>query len=286
MKLTKSLGVKLLQLCNGEKIPASKLNYPLVSELLAEGIILDNRSGRSKSVLYTQLPEALNAFLFNRFSILDLKNYIESLDSVDLSRAVLVQYASDSKVKKIRTFKGFIVNSYQPIPAKLDKTIIVIDPPLGTFQFIHNYEHFIPDPQVTIVGIENSENFSQISKQQYLFNGIQPLFVSRYPQSQNRDLIKWMQKIPNSYIHFGDFDFAGICIYLNEYKKHLGKRATFFIPQGIETLLAKCGSKRLYDVQKATFKVDQIEEEGLLKIIQLLHKYKKGLEQEALIPLS
>jgi hypothetical protein len=285
MKLTKSLGVKLLQLCNGERIPASKLNYPLVKELLAEGIILDNRSGRSKSVLYIQLPEALNAFLFNRYSISDLKNYIESIDSTDLTRAVLVQYASDSKVKKVRTFKGFIVNSYQPIPAKLDKTIIVIDPPLGTFQFIHNYEHFIPDPQVTIIGIENSENFSQISKQQYLFNGLQPLFVSRYPQGQNRDLIKWLQKIPNSYIHFGDFDFAGISIYLNEYKKHLGNRATFLIPQGIETLLAKCGSKRLYDVQKATFKVDQIEEEGLLKIIQLLHKYKKGLEQEALIPL-
>jgi hypothetical protein len=286
MKLTKSLGVKLLQLCKGDRIPASKLNYPLVMELLAEGIILDNRSGRSKSVLYIQLPEALNAFLFNRFSISDLKNYIESLDSIDLSRAVLVKYASDSKVKKVRTFKGFIVNSYQPISAKLDKIEIIIDPPLGTFQFIHNYEHFVPDPQVIIVGIENSENFSQISKQQYLFNGIQTLFVSRYPQSQNRDLIKWLQKIPNSYIHFGDFDFAGIGIYLNEYKKHLGKRAAFLIPQGIETLLAKCGSKRLYDVQKATFKVDQIEELGLLKLVQLLHKYKKGLEQEALISLS
>ena len=46
------------------------------------------------------------------------------------------------------------------------------------------------------------------------------LFVCRYPQSN--DLIKWLQSIPNRYLHFGDLDFAGINIYLNEFKKYLG----------------------------------------------------------------
>src|SRR5690625_4061911 len=75
--------------------------------------------------------------------------------------------------------------------------------------------------------MENARNFSQIHKQRYLFEEINPLFVSRYPQNQNQDFIRWIQQIPNTYLHFGDFDLAGISIYINEYKKHLGDKASF-----------------------------------------------------------
>ncbi|MEJ5960819.1 hypothetical protein [Pedobacter immunditicola] len=107
--------------------------------------------------------------------------------------------------------------------------------------------------------------------------------LCRYPQGQSKDLIKWLQKIPNPYLHFGDFDFAGIGIYLHEYKRFLLDRAHFFIPSHLETLIAKVGSRRLYDVQKISFKFDQTTEPALLRTIELIHKYKKGLEQEALI---
>ena len=57
------------------------------------------------------------------------------------------------------------------------------------------------------------------------------LFVSRYPQSIY--LRSWLQKIPNRYVHFGDFDHAGINIFLTEFHAHLGARSSFLIPQGI-----------------------------------------------------
>ena len=66
---------------------------------------------------------------------------------------------------------------------------------------------------ITIVGVENSRNFRHIEEQKYLFKDISPLFISRYPQNQNKDFIKWMKSVPNDYIHFGDFDISGIGIY-------------------------------------------------------------------------
>lgn len=283
MKLSRALAEKLLQLCRGERLPASKLNYPLVRELLEEGIVADSRSGRSKSVLYLPSPEVLKAFLRNRFSIADLEGYVRALGGEALSRSQLVQAAADSKAKKVRTFKGFLVNSYEPVPASLDGADLLINPAAGTFQFIHAFEGFVPHPDLTIVGVENAENFSRVQEQRHLFEGIRPLFVSRYPQHQGKDLIRWLQAIPNPYLHFGDFDFAGIGIYLHEYKRHLGSRATWFVPAGVEAMLARWGSRKLYDVQQITFDPGQIQEPGILEMIGLMHQYKRGLEQEALI---
>jgi len=117
-----------------------------------------------------------------------------------------------------------------------------------------------------------------------LFENINPLFVSRYPQNQNKDVIKWLSSIPNNYLHFGDFDIAGIGIYLNEYKKHLIDKATFFIPEYIEQELGENGNRKRYNVQKVNFKLNEIKENSLLKLIDLINTQKKGLDQEYYIP--
>ncbi|WP_069658296.1 DUF7281 domain-containing protein [Arcticibacter eurypsychrophilus] len=283
MKLSKSLAIKLLQLSSGERVPASQLKYPLISELLEDGILVDIRSGRTKSVMSLQSSKSLQAFLLNRFSIADLNRYVETLNTENLSRSLLVQVASNSKISNVRTFKGFLVNSYEPVSTTLNGISFLVQPPSGTFQFIHEFEQFIPHPDVTIVGIENSESFSQIDRQRHLFKGVHPLFVSRYPQNQSKDLIKWLQTIPNNYLHFGDFDFAGIGIYLNEYKRYLGSKARFLVPDTIETMLSKYGKRGLYDNQKMNFEAKEVQEEGILKLLKWMHQYKKGLEQEAFI---
>jgi hypothetical protein len=146
---------------------------------------------------------------------------------------------------------------------------------------VYDFESLIPPADTVIIGVENAENFRHIEKQQYLFKEVKALFVCRYPQGQSNDLMEWLRSVPNPYLHFGDLDFAGINIYLQEYKKHLGTRATFFIPENTETLLIKYGNRKLYDQQKLN--AVAITEDGLQKIIALLHKYKAGLEQEALL---
>ena len=212
-----------------------------------------------------------------------MEKYIETLKLTDFKRTDLTEVSSNSKLKKVRTFKGFLVNSYWPIQARINGNSIFINPEVGTFTFISDFESFeIPD-DITIVGIENPENFRYIEKQKYLFENIKPLFICRYPQNQHKDLIKWLQTIPNPYLHFGDLDFAGIGIYLNEFKKHLGNRATFFIPSNAEELLERYGNRELYDNQKRNFSMEEIEEIKLNQLITMIHEYKRGLEQEVFI---
>lgn len=96
-------------------------------------------------------------------------------------------------------------------------------------------------------------------------------------------MIKWLQSIPNNYLHFGDFDFAGIGIYLNEFKKHIPNKSTFFIPQNIELLIKNYGNRERYDIQKINFKEEKIKQQNITQLIMTIHKYKKGLDQEILI---
>jgi len=283
MVLSKSLAGALLQLAKGEKIPASKFKSQLITELLTEGILADFRSGRTKSLLYVPKVENLHAFLLNRFSITDLEHYIATLNQDTITRADLINAASNSKITRVRTFTGFLVNSFEPIKAILNEETIEINPPIGTFQFIHDIKHFTPHPEVTIVGVENSENFSQVHRQKALFEDTPVLFVCRYPLNQSKDLIKWLQSISNPYLHYGDFDFAGIGIYLNEYKRYLGLRSTFFVPDHIELLIKKWGNKSLYDKQKTNYDIQSINEPKIHELISIIHQYKKGLEQEILI---
>jgi hypothetical protein len=280
MKLPISLAEKLLLLVSGERIAASKMKHPIIADLISEGIIY--RPGKINSTLQLVNKPQLLLYLNNRFSIHSLENYIETFKKEETTRAELIAIASNSKLKYVRTFKGFLVNSFIPISATLNGKSFTINPVPGAFQFIYDFEKFIPEKEVTILGIENPENFRYIEKQQYLFQNIKPLFVSRYPQNQSKDLIKWLQSVPNKYLHFGDFDFAGIGIYLNEFKKYLGNQAEFFIPENIEGFIKNFGNKKCYDIQKINFNMRDIDEEKLLELIEVIHVNKKGLEQEVL----
>jgi len=251
--------------------------------MLDNGILKKQIQGRNKALIYCLERQPMNDFLQNHYGISDLQNYINILQNNDLTRADAVTVSSDSKLKKVRTFKGFLVNCYNPIQAQINGKSISLNPTKGTFQFIYDFESFTIPQNITVVGIENPENFRHIEKQKYLFENITPLFISRYPQNQSKDLLKWLQAIPNNYLHFGDFDFAGIGIYLNEYKKYLGDKVQFFIPKKIEYLFENYGNKKLYNNQKINFDLKSINEENLIKLIEIIHKYKNGLEQEVFI---
>lgn len=281
MKVPVHIAEKLLQLLQGESIPSSLARHSLIDDLVLEGII--ERKGRIKKSLFLSNNKALHTYLQNNYSINDLQQYIQVSNQENVLRSDLVAVSSNSKLVKVRTFKGFLVNCYYPIQATLDGKQITINPINGTFQFIYDFEKFIVSPDITIIGIENPENFRHIDRQKYLFKEIKPMFISRYPQNQSKDLIKWLQSIPNNYLHFGDFDFAGIGIYLNEFNKHLADRTNFFVPDDIEKLIEDFGNKKRYDEQKINFKIKSIRQEKLLQLIEIIHKYRKGLDQEIFI---
>lgn len=274
---------KLILLLNGEKISASKLKHSVTDTMIGNGILELQIQGRSKKLVFLRSPERLNDYLSNHFGINSLHDYLSVHKQEHALRSDFVEISSDSKLRKVRTFKGFLVNSYFPIEARLNDEPLLINPRTGSFHFVYDFEGFTIPVDLTVVGIENPENFRYINKQMYLFDGIKPLFVSRYPQNQSKDLIKWLQTIPNPYLHFGDLDFAGIGIYLNEFKKHLGNRATFFIPSNTEELFGRYGNRELYDNQKSNFSIEEIEEIKLNQLITMINEYKRGLEQEVFI---
>jgi hypothetical protein len=281
MRISVQIAEKLLQLMQGETLPASSAKHAVIEEMIAEKII--ERKGRIKKSLSISNSNTLKIYLQNKHSINDLEQYILISKQENITRSEAIEISGNSKLKNIRTFKGFLINCYNPIQAQINREPIILSPTEGLFQFIYDFESFTIPREVTIVGIENPENFRYIEKQKSFFENKTPLFISRYPQNQNKDLLKWLQSIPNSYLHFGDFDFAGIGIYLNEYKKYLGDRASFFIPENIENFISEYGSKKLYDKQKINFDAKSINEENLIKLIEVIHKYKKGLEQEIFI---
>tara|TARA_R110002096_G_C14433822_1_gene710146 strand:- start:86 stop:949 length:864 start_codon:yes stop_codon:yes gene_type:complete len=278
MKLTLKIAKVLVQLISGESIPNHSAKSRLIDDLVSENII--TRKGKHKKSLELVNKSSLHTYLANQLQINDLNNYILALENKNSTRAELVKITTDSKKSKERAFKGFLVNSYNSIKAELNNETIIINPTKGSFVFIYDYESFKIPKEITVIGVENAKNFSQIQEQKYLFKNINTLFVSRYPQNQNKDFIKWMNSIPNNYLHFGDFDIAGIGIYLNEYKKHLLGKATFFIPENIKSDLRNDGNRKRFDNQKVNFKIDKIQESRVINLIELIKKEKKGLDQE------
>ena len=126
-----------------------------------------------------------------------------------------------------------------------------------------------------------------IRRQRQLFEkeigNVPLLFVSRYPQST--DLRKWLQDIPNKYVHFGDFDLAGINIFLTEFHKYLGDRSTFLVPSDIAQRLAK-GSQVRYNNQYDKYHTLRCDIPYLQSLIDLINQYHRGYDQEGYININ
>ena len=200
------------------------------------------------------------------------------------SRASMAVETGNSKLLTIRSCPGFPINSYQSIECSLNSEPFVVNPPEGSFVFIDNWKHFVIPEDVVVVGIENMENFRMIRQQRKLFESLlgnkQLLFASRYPQST--DLRNWLLTIPNKYVHFGDFDLAGIHIFLTEFHKHLDDRSTYLIPSDIEQRLAK-GSLTRYNEQYDKYHTLQCDIPSLQSLIDMINKHHRGYDQEGYI---
>ena len=281
MKISNTLINKLQKLLDGESVAASTLRKDLAETLLVEGLLTVQTHGSRRTV--------------RAIDIVALKNYLqahyEELRTVGNKKPGSYETrfeqaieTGNSKFVMVRSCPGFPVNSYESIACSLDGKDIVINPPEGSFVFIDNWQHFTIPEDVVVVGIENMENFRMIRHQRKWFESllgeIPLLFVSRYPQS--KDLRKWLQGIPNRYVHFGDFDLAGIHIFLTEFHKHLGERSSFLIPSDIEKRLV-IGSQKRYNSQLSRFRNLKSDDKRIQTVIELINKYHRCYDQEGYI---
>lgn len=278
LSLSEARGIK--KLLANKRIGGSQLSNNLAQELLEEELVAFIRHGSQRT--YRLFDEqGIRTYLSQRFEIDDFERWFEvKTCEAEMTRSEQVQTVGNSKLANTRTFKGFLVKSIEPIEATLRGEPFVIQPLKGVSVFIEEFGQFRIPENVIVVGIENGENFQSVDAQQYLFEGMKVLFVSRYPQS--KDLRSWLQNIPNRYVHFGDFDLAGVSIYLTEFYIHLGDRAEFFIPSDINERLAG-GNRELYDRQYERYGKMEISDERIRPLVELIHKYRRGYEQEGYI---
>ena len=264
----------------GVKIASSRIPKALHETLLSEGLITVTVHGSRKSVRALDAGR-LKQFLIDndeKFRILDVEG--------KTSRAEQASSTGNSKLVSVRSCPGFPVNTYEPIECELNGETFVIHPANGSFTFICDWQSFSVPEDVIVVGIENMENFRLVQRQKYLFEeclgGNKLLFVSRYPQST--DLREWLKSIPNRYVHFGDFDLAGIKIFQTEFERHVGERASFMIPSDIEDRI-KNGSSKRYDDQFSHSGNISSKDPGVQALIDIINKYRKGYDQEGYIDL-
>ena len=277
--ITPSQAAKLQKLISGESLPWSALPEWIMEILIEEELISIQSNGVRKSV------RAQNPTIFEK-TLTEIFTHGASLDEWiglcrnSTSRSQLVDKTGNSKSMSIRTFSGFLLDCIDPVQICNDGNTVTINHSSGISYYIQNPEDLSIPENMVVVGIENAENFCRLNEQAYLFEGIQCIFVSRYPQ--NTSLYRWLENIPNRYIHFGDFDLAGINIYQTEFYNRLGKRASMLVPSDIEQRIMN-GNTELFDKQYAKFKSIKIIDCRVQPLYDLIMKYHRCYEQEGYI---
>ena len=288
MKATKGLIDKLIALRDGESLPSSGLKGEWVEDLIRDGIMVSSSRGSKRSLKAVDGESFAKAIARVDERFADLESFRDMLmggnSSGEALRASQASDSGNSKLKMRRSFPGFLVNSYETIEAHLNGRSCVILPEEGSSMFVSDWERFVIPSDVIVVGIENPENFRFIRQQRHLFESCLPgkrlLFVSRYPQST--DLRKWLMGISNPYVHFGDFDLAGIKIFLSEFHRYLPERSSYLIPSDIEERLKNGSTERFQGnyYENRHLSSDILE---LQALIDLIMKYHKGYDQEGYI---
>ena len=286
MDISISFARLLNELINGEELTRGSFkggNGKLLEKFMSDGVLDYKPVGTQRKIIYCTNILNLNTYLHHKFEIPSLKIYIDFLQKEETERSEAVIAASDSKIRNVKVFEGFLINTYENMKGVLRGEEIDLRPSQGSFIFISDYKDFIVPTDVTIIGVEGYENFKYINRQKYLFEGMKPLFVWRYQNSSS--IANWLNLISNSYLHFGDFDPKGIHIYISEFRNKISpERCGFLVPSGIEELIFKHGEKKLYETQMEylkNFNFDQYPE--IVSLMRILRKLKKGLAQEVLI---
>lgn len=190
---------------------------------------------------------------------------IEKLEDIN-TRAELIKSNTHTKRVKISPQDGLYVSG--------NCTINDIQLPLfeNSALFLKELPKISED--IILIGVENYENLIYFVNSLNLFKSKQILFVYR-----NKAMLELFRTLPNKKIYFGDFDLAGIDIYLHQIKP-LNTNIEFVIPKDLDILIKDFGDNHLYKKQLSKYKNLKSDDPKIQTIIDTIHKYQKGLEQE------
>lgn len=279
MNITIEQAKLLKELSEGKKVPLSRLKARIFQQLIQEQVLLRQKESHGWNV-YTDHPQSLLNYLYNHYIRCTLDEYIERGQAAP-SRSNNIRMSGDSKLKETELWQGFYFKVSEPIHAQWQGRPLTLLPyPEGIPVFMPQPETLSLPEEVTVVMIENSENFLKIETQLPLFQGLKCFFVSFYPREQHSYFIEWLQKQPNNYVHYGDFDFAGIHIYQSQYKKYVSGESRYLVPSGLLPLFRRYGKRALYNNQLSLQALIKADEPGISELLEIIKREHKGLEQE------
>ena len=279
MNITIEQAKLLKELSEGKKVPLSRLKARIFQQLIQEQVLLRQKESHGWNI-YTDHPQSLLNYLYNHYIRCTLDEYIERGQAAP-SRSNNIRMSGDSKLKETELWQGFYFKVSEPIHAQWQGRPLTLLPyPEGIPVFMPQPETLSLPEDVTVVMIENSENFLKIETQLPLFQGLKCFFVSFYPREQHSYFIEWLQKQPNNYVHYGDFDFAGIHIYQSQYKKYVSGESRYLVPSGLLPLFRQYGKRALYNNQLSLQALIKADEPGISELLEIIKREHKGLEQE------
>ena len=120
-----------MKLAEGKSIPASSLNTEMAQQMQQDRILIVVPHGSYQSLRATDV-NTVRHYLASQYDIRDLEAQLSLMENEQIDRASQVRVSGNSKMIRHRTFQGFLVNSFQPIPAILNDVPITVSPPRPT----------------------------------------------------------------------------------------------------------------------------------------------------------
>ncbi len=282
-------------LLNDKSFPTSRLNKDWVNLLHNEYAveIIPKGGGTvcrcaNRDILKNVLSRYNEAFRYDNW---------EELLTADQSDQA--QATGNSKLSNQKVMNGFYINTYSNFPCVInDQKVPYLQIPNGVMVYVMEWSKFHIPEDVLVIIIENVNNLAFLQKQRYLFDNLlrtnekNIIAVTYYTPNEKEDgrakvLCDWLKSIPNRIVHFGDFDLAGINIYLTNYYPIAKGRISFLIPDDIEERIRVHGSpKRFYDQLRFIGRVNVQNDEKLQFLVKTIIRYRQGYDQQGYINSS
>ncbi len=220
---------------------------------------------------------------YNINCIEDIDYFIEESEK-SKSRDEVAEKFSDTKRIESKSFNGLMVSVFDKIEVTLNGVRQYIYPIEGTGLFIHYSTKLEFDNDIVLVGVENPQVVWFISRYRHLFNQDKQYIFLSLSEFKTSFQYKWLESFKGEYIHFGDFDLAGINIYLNSILPRLKncKSHSFLIPENMYKLMEEKNYKKDYSNQTRYLNIDSKNDVKLKELIDFIKNRKITLEQEYL----
>jgi hypothetical protein len=285
-------------------INITKKNFQTIKTLLEDKYIAKNLFSSKKlleefigcncvyvsgkpALIYLNDAEALFGIVksngYNVNCIEDLDYFIEEKNEPKSRDEIADNYSHTKRVES-KSFNGLMISVFDKLEVNYNdkkQYFYALD---GSGLFLHYTSKLQLDDDVIVVGVENPQVLWYINNYKHLFeNDKKYLFlcISEYKTTYQ---YKWLESFSGEYIHFGDFDLAGINIYLNTIVPKLkkAKSHSFLIPDNIYEIIKKKNYMLDYSNQTRYLNITSKEDKNLQKLIEFIKSHKITIEQEDL----